>query len=161
VAYPGSLDPLSDESSAEVRRDVLCYTTGPLESALSVAGSARVRATVEADVDVHDLVVSLAEVDEAGTSRRLTTGTARVSAPQGTPHDVDLVLSPVGWTLERGRRLRLDVSLSRFPAFDRSTQRGDRSPSCASRADYLVGTLHLLALRTELPVATSTLHDAP
>lgn len=161
VPYPGLLGPLSDESPAEGRRDVLCYTTAPLASPLSLVGSADVRATAVADVDTHDLVVSLTVVDDAGTSRRLATGATRVSVSQGAPHDVDVTLSPVGWTLEAGQRLRLDLSLSRFPAYDRNTHRTDRSPACTSRADYLVGTLHLLTVSIELPVASSTAHDAP
>lgn len=157
VPYPGGLDPLSDEGPAEDRRDVLCYTSAPLPNPLTLAGSCRVTIDAEADVETFDLVVSLVDVDECSVPRRLATGARRVHYAAGGIR-VDVMLHPVGWTLVPGHRLRLDVSLSRFPAFDRNAHLGrGHVPAYTGRHDCRVATVHVQAVTARLPVV----HEGP
>lgn len=153
VPYPGTLDPLTDESAAEDRRDVLCYTSDPFEVPLSLAGRVLVRGSADADAGTHDVVVSLVEVDAAGVPRRLATGASRLVAATGDEHRFDLALAPVAWTIGAGHRLRLDVSLARFPAFDRNPHVTAVPVAAAGRGDCTVATVHLGGLVLELPVA--------
>ena len=154
VPYPGTLAPLSDESAAEDRRDVLCYTTAAVLEPLAIAGTVRARARIEADVDTHDLVVSVVVVDRAGRPRRLTTSIRRLTVSPAVPQDVMLELGPFAWTVAAGERLRVDVTASRFPAFDRNPQSGARPAALTGRDGCVVGTIHLLGLHVILPVTT-------
>ncbi len=153
VPYPGGDDPLSEESAAEDRRDVLCYTTLPLERGLSLVGGFTLHARVAADAGTHDLVASLVDVDVDGVARRLATGAARIVAPAGEDHEVVVVSNPVAWTVGEGHRLRLDVSGARFPAYDRNPHTTASLPAFATRQECLVATLHVRRLRLELGVA--------
>ncbi len=148
--YPGALAPLSDESAAEDRRDVLCYTTDTFTEQLSLAGMVEVEAQVGADVDTHDLIVSAAVVGITGTSRRLVTGARRLTTNADAV--VTIGLGPLAWTIAVGERLRLDISAARFPAFDRNPQSWTQPVAFTPRAGYQVATIHLQQLRIKLPV---------
>lgn len=154
VPYPGTLGPLSDEAAAEDRRDVLSYTTDRFADYTTIAGSADIRARVAADTDSHDLIVSAVVVSVAGTPRRLTTGARRVTAPADVDGDVEVQLSPLAWTFAPGERLRVDVSASRFPAFDRNPQSRATPSACTPRSGCRVATIHLRRLEIDLPIVT-------
>ena len=153
VPYPGALVPLSDESPAEDRRDVLCYTSAPFVTPVTVAGDVRVEALADADVVTHDLMVSLVVVSAAGTPRRLLTGARRLKpADAGDGGTIAVGLGPVAWTIAPGERLRVDVSAARFPAFDRNPQSPAQPAAFTPRSRYRVGTIHLRRLQIELPI---------
>jgi hypothetical protein len=153
VPYPGQLEALSDEGAAEDRRDVLCYTTAPLPEAVTLAGGGAVRAVVRADSPSFDLVASLVAVAADGTPRRLATGVRRVGT-QALEEDLEVRvdLSPLAWTVPAGGQLRLDLSGSRFPAFDRNPH--SKVPAAdATRADCVVATIEVRAVELTLPGA--------
>jgi putative CocE/NonD family hydrolase len=152
VPYPGSLIPLATEAAAEDRRDVLCYTSAPLASRLSIAGSPRVDVTTRCDRDAHDVVASLVLVDPAGEPRALSTGVRRARVSPGRPCRLSVELRPIAWTCPAGSRLRLDVSGARFPAFDRNPHDATVSPARAQRDAFRVATIELLEARIGLPV---------
>jgi hypothetical protein len=155
--YPGGLTPLSDEAAAEDRRDVWCFTTAELEEPMSLVGSVTVSAVVNADVATHDLIASIVVVGAADTARRLATGATRVRCAPDQDHEVVVQLSPIGWTLRAGERLRVDVSASRFPAYDRNPQSTATPVALTPREGFVVATLHLSELRVELLVAADVL----
>jgi uncharacterized protein len=153
VPYPGSgLVPLGSEASAEDRRDVLCYTTAPLEAPLAIAGSARLDLTTRCDRATHDVVASLVLVDRSGEPRALATGVRRVNTQVGSPIQLSFDLRPVAWTCPSGSRLRLDLSGARFPAFDRNPHTSTLSVARTPRDDHRVATIEVLGVRLGVPV---------
>jgi putative CocE/NonD family hydrolase len=152
VPYPAAPLPLSSEAAAEDRRDVLCYTSAALGRPLAVAGSPRLEVTARCDRDTHDLVASLVLVDGAGEPRALSTGVCRTRVTPGRPGTHTIELRPIAWTCPAGSRLRLDISGSRFPAYDRNPHDGGVPPAQAERDAFRVATIEVLEARLQLPV---------
>jgi putative CocE/NonD family hydrolase len=100
-----------EQSLRERRRDVLTFTSEPLEAPLLVLGRVALDAWVGAPGDV---VARLCDVAPDGRSFNVVDGIRRVRDP-GRVH-VDL------WStaqrFERGHRLRLQVCASDFPRYD-------------------------------------------
>lgn len=155
VPYPGGPLPLSNEAAAEDRRDVLCFTSDPLSESLSIAGSPRVEVTTRCDRDTHDVVATLVAVGLDGEPRGLATGIRRARVTPGEPHRHEVELRPIAWTFERGWRFRLDISASRFPAFDRNPQSTGRPVAETPREGHRVATIEVLGATLDLPAERS------
>jgi uncharacterized protein len=164
VPHPGDPVDWQDERVAEERRDVLCYTTRPLEEPLLLAGSPRVTVVHRSDAPTHDVVATLVVVGSSGDARALTGTAQRFPPGHGEPdawrEDV-LVLRPTAWLVPEGARLRLDLSGARFPAFDRNPHVDHVAPTGACRADTRVATLEVAAAWLDLPVAATTADGVP
>ncbi|HZQ58376.1 MAG TPA: CocE/NonD family hydrolase [Acidimicrobiales bacterium] len=150
VPVPGDLVPLEDASAAEDRRDVLCYTSDPLTAPLHIAGSPVATVSAAADSPTFDIVVSLVAVDAGGTARRLVTGALR--ARSSAVDAVRIELGPVAWVASPGERVRLEVSASRFPLFDRNPQSAAAVVPLVARDGYRVATIEVTSVSVELPV---------
>jgi uncharacterized protein len=150
---PGGLDPLSDESAREDRRDVLCYTSEPLARDMVITGQPRAIVVTAADSGPHDVVATLTAVEPSGRSTRLATGARRNRdrAPAELA-DATVELSPISWLVPAGHRLRLDLSASRFPAFDRNPQNAGMAAHRAGRDDCRVALVEVHAAVLALPV---------
>jgi putative CocE/NonD family hydrolase len=117
---PGPLD----QTAVETRPDVLVYTSEPLDEDLEVTG--RVRATIYAatDAPTTDWVVRLCDVDPEGVSRNVVDGIVRAVTTPGEfmKHLVDLWST--SHVFRAGHQLRVHVTSSSFPRWDRNTNRG-------------------------------------
>ena len=139
---------LMDLAKTTDREGVLDYTTPPLAEPVEIVGPVELVVWIETDVADTDVCAKLLRVEPDGTTRRITGGIQRVryrngpgtDAPvePGTAVQVTVRLRATGIALEPGDRLRLEVSSSEFPSFDRHTN-----------------TLSPAALATELRVATT------
>ncbi|MFF4028778.1 CocE/NonD family hydrolase [Streptomyces sviceus] len=123
---PGPLD----QTAVEARKDVLVFTTEPLTEDVEVTG--RVRAVLFAATDgpSTDWVTRLCDVDESGVSRNVTDGIVRVrAATPGEPaeHVVDLWSTSI--VFRAGHRIRLQVTSSNFPRWDRNLNTGEPEES--------------------------------
>jgi uncharacterized protein len=152
VPYPAAPAPLASEAANEDRRDVLCYTSEPLVEAVSIAGSPTVDASTVCDCDTHDVVASLVVVGLDGEPRAISTGVRRIRVRPGEPARTEVVLRPIAWTCPPGSRLRLDLSAARFPEFDRNPHTTEVPVADATRDDFVVPTIEVLAARLDLPV---------
>ncbi|MGH8927309.1 MAG: CocE/NonD family hydrolase [Acidimicrobiia bacterium] len=151
--YPGTATPLENQGAAEDRRDVLCYTTRELTRNLTILGSPLVTVTAQSDVSSHDLVASVVWVSPDGATRRLTTGARRAEARAGGgSRRFDIQLRPICWTIPSGHHLRLDISASRFPEFDRNPHNGAVAFGEARPTDFRVASVEIDEARLELPV---------
>ena len=105
---------LPDEREVEVRDDVLTFTTDALPGALDLAGQIEAHVTIgRMDAPAH-LMVKLVDVSAAGRARRITEGAMRLAA-QTVRADVDL--GHVGYRVQEGHALRLEISSSSFPRY--------------------------------------------
>jgi putative CocE/NonD family hydrolase len=152
VPYPGGLPPLSSEAAGEDRRDVLCFTSAPLAEPLCLAGSPVVDLTTLCDRDTHDVVASLVLVDPGGEPRALSSGVRRVHAAPGEVTQHRLTMRPVAWACPPGSRLRLDVSGSRFPTFDRNPHVRTLPVAETPREEHRVATIEVRGGKLGLPV---------
>ncbi|QYX82623.1 CocE/NonD family hydrolase [Streptomyces akebiae] len=126
---PGPLD----QTAVEEREDVLVFTTEPLTEDTEVTG--RVRAVLFAATDgpSTDWVARLCDVDEHGVSRNVTDGIVRVrAATPGEPaeHVVDLWSTSI--VFRAGHRIRVQVTSSNFPRWDRNLNTGEPEDSATT-----------------------------
>lgn len=123
-----------DQAPHDRRQDVLVYDTSDLEEPLTLLGVPSVILWAATDGPDTDWSVSLAVVGTDGLAVNLTYGIVRAQYrhsaddPQpllsGETYEYRIPLNPVGIRLAPGERLRLYVSSSDFPNFDRNHNTG-------------------------------------
>ena len=127
---PGSLD----QREVENRHDVLVYSSEPLTSPLDVAGPVEVVLYVSSDAPDTDFTVKLVDVAPDGTALNLDDSILRVRYREGwdkkvlmKPGEVvEIRVGPLSTAnvFEVGHRVRLEVSSSNFPRYDRNLNTG-------------------------------------
>lgn len=114
-----------DQARVEARSDVLVYSGDPLDADVEVTG--RVRAVLHAATDAPstDWVVRLCDVDPDGVSRNVVDGVLRVTAPAGEPGEHVVDLWSTSHVFRAGHRMRVHVTSSNFPRWDRNLNTGE------------------------------------
>ena len=123
-----------DRRSVEQRPDVLVYTTAPLTADLEVTGPLSLTLWIASSARDTDFTGTLTDVFPDGTSRALADGilraryragkTAALLLTPGTPTEVTIDLGATSNRFRAGHRIRLEVSSSNFPRFDRNPNTG-------------------------------------
>jgi putative CocE/NonD family hydrolase len=123
-----------DQHRVERRNDVLVYTSPTLDQTIEVVGDPHVTLFVSTSAPDTDFIVKLCDVSPDRTSRNIADGMIQLSwqrdnssgspeAPDDvTPIKIDLGL--VGHAFLVGHRIRLQVSSSAFPHFNRNLNTG-------------------------------------
>ncbi|MEN3283855.1 MAG: uncharacterized protein V7607_4995 [Solirubrobacteraceae bacterium] len=126
VLSPGYPSGPFDQASIEEREDVLVYTSEPLRCELEVTGRVRVVLHAQSTARSTDWVGRLCDVHPDGRSMNLCDGILRVADGANRPgrHEIDL------WSTSNvflpGHRLRVHVTSSSFPRWDRNLSTGDQ-----------------------------------
>ena len=123
-----------DQRSVEAREDVLCYSTPLLEKPVEVTGPIELVVYVSSSACDTDFTGKLVDVYPDGRAEILTDGILRAryresfSEPKllepGHTYKVHLDLWATSNIFRVGHRIRLEVSSSNFPRFDRDTNTG-------------------------------------
>ncbi|MGI8687922.1 MAG: CocE/NonD family hydrolase [Thermomicrobiales bacterium] len=146
-----------DQRAVEAREDVLVYTTPPLDQPVEVTGPVKLILHASSSASDTDWTAKLVDVSPCGYARNLTDGILRAryrkSMRQGillapgevTAYEVDL------WSTSNtflpGHRIRLEVSSSNFPRFDRNPNTGD----VPGRSTEMVSALQMVFHSSEYP----------
>jgi putative CocE/NonD family hydrolase len=119
-----------DTTFLESRSDVLVYTSPPLEEPLEVTGYVGLTLTIASSAPDTDFTGRLLDVFPDGSARTLTEGIIRAryrkgfERPEllvpGEPTEVAIELGATSNLFRRGHRIRLEVSSSNFPRWDRN-----------------------------------------
>jgi putative CocE/NonD family hydrolase len=158
----------ASQRAREEWRDVLVYTSAPLDEDLQLLGDASVTLFAASSAVDTDFAARLCLVDRDGESVNLTEGIVRaryrdsLATPRLlTPWAVEeyrISLGPVGAVVPAGHRLRLDVSSSDFPHWDRNLNTGgplgQEGPERAVVATQAVFHDRLRPSRLTLPVVS-------
>jgi len=135
VILPGgnSMGP-RDQRDVELRDDVLVYSTPVLEGAVEVTGSIELRLFVSSSAPDTDFTGKLVDVYPDGRAMILTEGILRaryrnsLTKPEIMEPDTIYELRINLWATANvflpGHRIRLEVSSSNFPRFDRNSNTG-------------------------------------
>ncbi len=126
---------VKDIQAIEKRKDVLVYTSDVLSEDLTVAGNPRLELTFKTDVRDTDFSAWLTEVLPDGRSMSLEDGIVRCSRylrprsscgvlEPGKAYTVSVELGSLAHVFKSGNRVRVNVSSSSFPAFDRNLNTG-------------------------------------
>jgi putative CocE/NonD family hydrolase len=124
-----------DQRSIEARSDVLVYSTGPLKEGLEVSGPIDVTLYVSSDVKDTDFTVKLIEALPDGTAYNIDDNIQRVRYREGynkppvwmekdKVYKVTLQPMQTSNYFAPGHELRIEVSSSNFPRFDRNLNTG-------------------------------------
>ena len=123
-----------DQRRAEARDDVLCFTSPVLTEPLEVTGHVSLTLFVSSSAPDTDFTGKLVDVFPDGRAIFLTDGIMRaryrksLAEPElltpGEPYQLSLDLSVTSNVFLPGHRIRLEVSSSNFPRFDRNTNTG-------------------------------------
>jgi hypothetical protein len=123
-----------DQRVLDGRQDVLVYQTAPFESPTRFIGPSELELWAASDALDTDWTAKLVIVKESGLAINLTYGIMRARFRTGfdqevllnphVPNKYTIKLNPIGIEIQPGQRLRLDVSSSDFPNFDRNHNTG-------------------------------------
>jgi putative CocE/NonD family hydrolase len=124
-----------DQRPVEARHDVLVYTTPPLEQYMEVTGPITVTLFASSSARDTDFVAKLVDVSPSGYARNLADGIirARYRSPRAPAaliepdrsYEYKIDLWATSNLFRKGHRIRLEVSSSNFPRFDRNTNTGE------------------------------------
>lgn len=127
---PGAVD----QRPVEVRADVLIYTSEVLQKELNVTGEPHVVLYVSSDVVDTDFTVKLVDVQPDGRAFNVLEGILRARYREGQEKEVWMcpgetyeLTIPLGATSNvflPGHRVRLEVSSSNFPQYERNLNVG-------------------------------------
>lgn len=121
------------QADVEIKRDVLVYTSEPLERELTIAGDVRVRLFASTTAEDTDFTAKLCDVSPDGPSVNVAQGILRcryresLAEPQpltpGEVYELTIELGPAAAAFKPGHRLRVQVSSSDFPLWSRNLNR--------------------------------------
>lgn len=123
-----------DQRPVEYRNDVLVFTSEPMEEELEVTGPVTVKLHASTDGRDTDFTAKLVDVHPDGYAVNLCDGIIRGRYRETTEHqnllnpgmvyEFIIDLWPTSNVFLKGHRVRVDISSSNFPRFDRNPNTG-------------------------------------
>ena len=136
-----------DQRSIEARSDVLIFSTPPFKSDLEVTGPVSVELYASSSAVDTDFTGKLVDVWPNGFAQNLTEGILRARYRDsrekaellnpGETYKLTLDLWATSNVFKAGHRLRLEISSSNFPRFDRNLNTGE---SAATSTHFVKAT---------------------
>ncbi|WP_340115030.1 CocE/NonD family hydrolase [Maribellus mangrovi] len=143
-----------DQSGIELREDVLVFSTPVLEKDIQVTGFAKVIIYLSSDVEDTDLTAKLVDVHPNGKAFNVAESIQRVRWRQGYTeptfmkegqvYKVEIGPLITSNAFKKGHRIRLEISSSNFPRFERNLNTGGNNYD-----------------ETEWELATNRIHHGP
>ena len=125
-----------DQRPVEARNDVLVYSTRPLRHDVEAIGPVQVVLYIATSARDTDFTAKLVDVFPDGTARNLTDGILRLRyrnslekaelAQPGEIYRITIDAGVTGNVFRKGHRIRVEVSSSNFPRFDRNSNTGGK-----------------------------------
>jgi hypothetical protein len=136
-----------DQKEVEARPDVLVYSTLPLGEDLNVTGPVTLELYASSTAVDTDFTAKLVDVSPDGFARNVTEGILRASyrdsntTPKplvpGKIYKLTIDMVATSNVFLKGHKIRLEISSSNFPRFDRNLNTGK---SAAESADFVKAT---------------------
>lgn len=125
-----------DQREVEQREDVLCYTAAPLEKPVEVTGPIELVLSISSSACDTDFTGKLVDVYPDGRAEILTDGILRaryreslnhpVLMEPGEIYELQVHMGATSNVFKADHRIRLEVSSSNFPRFNRNTNTGGK-----------------------------------
>ncbi len=116
---------IASQRAVERRDDVLVYTSATLAADVEVTGPVTLVLYVSTAAAHTDFTGKLVDVHPDGSPYNVSDGIVRRAyAPRSGPTEIRLELWPTSMVFKRGHRIRLEVSSSNYPRFDRNPNTG-------------------------------------
>jgi hypothetical protein len=160
-----------DYAAVEERPDILVYTTPELTADTEVTGPVRLELYASSSAPDTDFTAKLVDVHPDGTAQRLCDGIVRARFRAGMdreelmkPGEVyrfEISLWSTSQVFLAGHRIRLEVSSSAFPKYDRNLNSGrplatDTEPLVADNQVWHTAAWPSALILPEIPLAEST-----
>jgi predicted acyl esterase len=123
-----------DRREFQQRQDVLVYTSAPLSEPLEVTGPVTAVLWIASSARDTDFTAAISDVQPDGTARALTDGITRAryrnsrTTPEllepGRRYELRIDVGATGNVFLAGHRIRLEISSSNFPRYDRNPNTG-------------------------------------
>ena len=123
-----------DQSEIELRKDMLVYTSEPMEKGVEVTGPMRAVLYVSSSAMDTDFTVKLIDVYPDGRAYNMQQAILRaryregfdkkVFMKEGEVYEVNITIPPTSNFFAPGHRIRIEIASSDFPAFDRNLNTG-------------------------------------
>ena len=124
-----------DQRPIEMRSDVLCYTSAPLEEDMEVTGPISVVLHATTDGRDTDWTAKLVDVSPSGYAMNLCDGIRRARYRESMTeptllepnraYEYEIELTPTSNVFKKGHMVRVEISSSNFPHFDRNPNTGN------------------------------------
>ena len=147
-----SLGGAYDQRPVEVREDVLVYTSEPMEQPLNVTGPVKVVLHASSSALDTDWTAKLVDVHPCGYARSLTDGILRARYRNSMTHpeliepgdviEYEIDLWATSNVFQPGHSIRVEISSSNFPRFDRNPNTGELPGRSADVASALQTVHH-------------------
>jgi putative CocE/NonD family hydrolase len=146
----------NDQRDIEARNDVLVYTSSPLEQGIEVTGPLKLVLYVSSSATDTDFTAKLVDVEPSGAAYNIQEGILRMRYREsamsrklmqaGDIYKIEIDLQASSIFFAKKHRIRLEVSSSNFPRFDRNLNTGgnnfDESEGKVARNTVLHSTQH-------------------
>jgi len=124
------------QNTIESRPDVLVYSTPTLSESLEATGPVRAELYVSTDVPSTDFTAKLVDVYPDGRAYNICDGILRRNYEpnnnsEESPVKISIDLWPTSYLFRKGHRIRLEVSSSNFPRYDRNTNTRAFAPTAS------------------------------
>jgi len=124
-----------EQSYIEQRNDVLCYTTPELREHTEVTGPLQIHIFASTSARDTDFIARLIDVYPDGRSHNVAQGIIRASGRKSEEHpelvipgeinEYVLGMGNTSQVFRKGHRIRIDLSSSNFPLYDRNMNTGN------------------------------------
>jgi len=130
-------DPAKDQAALELRKDILVYSSAPLQEGIAAMGEVRAVLYISSSMPDADLAVKLVDVSPNGEAFNLydtilrlryrdDMTRPRLMVPRQI-YRIDLTGIVTGNEFLPGHRVRIEIAGSNFPLFERNLQTGGRN----------------------------------
>ena len=124
-----------EQSPVEKRTDVLCYTSDELKEDVEITGPLEMHVFAATSARDTDFTAKLIDVFPDGRSYNLVDGIRRARGlkseeqPElvtpGEVYEYVITMGPTSQLFRKGHRIRIDISSSNFPYYDRNMNTGN------------------------------------
>lgn len=130
-----------DNSTLELRDDVLTFTGPPLTEPLDILGPVSARLSISTDTGHADVFTRLCDVDTQGRSVNICDGLGRLRTDGQEPSQITVPMSHTAHRFAVGHRIRWQISGGAHPRYARNPGTGE-SPVDATTFTPVRITLH-------------------
>jgi putative CocE/NonD family hydrolase len=130
-----------DNSTLEIRDDVLTFTGPPLTEPVDILGPVSARLSISTDTGHADVFTRLCDVDAQGRSVNICDGLGRLRVAEQAPSRITVPMSSTAHRFAVGHRIRWQISGGAHPRYARNPGTG-QSPVDATTFTPVRITLH-------------------
>jgi uncharacterized protein len=135
ISGPGIMAGAFEQGSIERRIDVLCYTSGELKEDIEVTGPIQLHLFASTTARDTDFTAKLIDVYPDGKAYNIGDGLMRASGLKGEgmyelinpgqTYEYTITMGHTSLIFRKNHRIRIDVTSSNFPQFDRNMNTGN------------------------------------